>query len=155
MSGKTCWLLLTLLFSLLLLGACSAPPQTALVIRVIDGDTIVIQGGHDVRYIGIDTPEVYPKEEAFGVEAWEANRALVAGKVVRLERDVSETDRYGRLLRYVYVDDTMVNAELVRLGLARSRAYPPDLKYQDYLDDLEEEAILADKGIWQNEGSPS
>ena len=154
MSGRTCWLL-TFLLSLLLLGACSAPPQTALVIRVIDGDTIVIQGGHDVRYIGIDTPEVYPTEEAFGIEAWETNRDLVAGKVVRLERDVSETDKYGRLLRYVYVDDTMVNAELVRLGLAWSKAYPPDVKYQNYLDELEEEARLAGRRIWQNEGSPS
>ncbi|NIM05287.1 MAG: hypothetical protein GTN65_06650, partial [Armatimonadetes bacterium] len=65
-----------------------------------------------------------------GAEAWQANRELVEGKEVRLERDVSETDRYGRLLRYVYVDDVLVNAELVKKGLAEVRSYPPDTRYQ-------------------------
>ena len=61
-----------------------------------------------MRYIGIDTPEM---GEAFGLEAWQANRELVEGKVVYLERDVSETDKYGRLLRYVYADDIFVNVK--------------------------------------------
>ena len=101
-----------------------------------------------MRYIGIDTPEVYPEVEAFGMEAWQANRALVEGKVVRLERDVSQTDKYGRLLRYVYVGDILVNAELVRQGLARAKAYPPDTKYQDNLEQTEEEAREAGRGMW-------
>lgn len=116
---------------------------------MIDGDTITIEGGQWVRYIGIDTPEVYPDVEAFGIEAWQANRQLVEGKRVRLERDVSERDKYGRLLRYVWVDNIMVNAELVRLGLAQAKAYPPDTKYQDYLERLEIEAKRAGRGIWQ------
>jgi len=120
----------------------------ARVTQVIDGDTITIEGGYRVRYIGIDTPETYPKIEDFGVEAWQANRQLVEGKVVRLERDISETDKYGRLLRYVYVDDIFVNAELVIQGLAQAKAYPPDIKYQGYLEKLEMAARQASRGMW-------
>jgi len=116
--------------------------------KVIDGDTIVIEGNYRVRYIGIDAPEIYPHLEAYGIEAWQANCHLVEGKRVRLERDVSETDIYGRLLRYVYADGTFVNAELVREGLAKAEAYPPDTKYQDYLAELEEQARRAGKGMW-------
>ena len=141
------WLSAIILFLLPLIG-CSSPPETAKVTQVIDGDTIIIEGGYRVRYIGIDTPEIRPRLEAHGIEAWQANRQLVEGKEVRLERDVSETDKYGRLLRYVYVDDIFVNAELVRQGLARAKAYPPDIKYQDYLEQMETEAKLAGRGIW-------
>jgi len=119
-----------------------------MVTQVIDGDTIIIEGGYRVRYIGIDTPEIHPEVEAFGMEAWQANRRLVEGKEVRLEGDLSETDKYGRLLRYVYVNDIFVNAELVRQGLAKANAYPPDTKYQNYLEDLETEARQAGRGIW-------
>ena len=115
------WLLAIILLLLPLCG-CSSLPATARVTRVIDGDTIIIDGGYRVRYIGIDTPEVYPVVEAFGIEAWQANRRLVEGREVRLQSDVSETDKYGRLLRYVYVDNTFVNAELVKQGLARAKA---------------------------------
>jgi len=136
-----------ILFLLLVIG-CGPPPEVAKVTQVIDGDTIIIEGNYRVRYIGIDTPEIRPKLEAYGIEAWQANRQLVEGKEVRLERDVSETDKYDRLLRYVYVDDIFVNAELVRQGLARAKAYPPDIKYQDYLEQMETEAKLAGRGIW-------
>ncbi len=132
----------------LLLFGCSSPPDIARVTQVIDGDTISIEGGHRVRYIGIDTPETYPVLAAYGMEALEANRELVEGKEVRLERDVSERDRYGRLLRYVYVDGIFVNAELVRQGLAEAKAYPPDIEYQDSLEELEAEARQAGRGIW-------
>ena len=101
-----------------------------------------------MRYIGIDTPEIYPQPEAFGIEAWQANRRLVEGKKVRLERDVSQTDKYNRLLRYVYVDSVFVNAELVKQGLARAKAYPPDTKYQAYLEKMEAEAREAGRGMW-------
>ena len=130
------------------LAGCITPPETAAVTQVIDGDTIVIEGNYHVRYIGIDTPEIRPVLEAYGLEAWQANRELVEGKKVRLERDVSETDRYGRLLRYVYVNDVFVNAELVRLGLAEAIAYPPDTKHQDYFEELETAARRSGLGIW-------
>ena len=73
---------------------------------------------------------------------------MIEGKRVRLEQDVSDTDRYGRLLRYVYIGDIFVNAELVRRGLAYAQAYPPDTKYQRLLEELEMEARLAGRGIW-------
>jgi len=140
---------LAIIFFLLLpLLSCGSPPDTARVIQVIDGDTITIEGGYRVRYIGINAPEIHPQVEDFGIEAWQANRKLVEGKEVRLERDVSETDKYGRLLRYVWVDDILVEAELVRQGLARAKAYPPDTKYQDYLEQMEAEAREAGRGMW-------
>lgn len=140
-------LLVITVLLLLLICSCTSPPDTALVTRVIDGDTIVIEGGYRVRYIGIDTPEI-DDGEPFGMEALEANQELVEGKVVRLERDVSQTDKYGRLLRYVYVDGIFVNAELVRLGLAEAKAYPPDTRYQEDLEQLEAEAQQAGWGMW-------
>ena len=146
MSGRI-WFSTIVLFLCLLVG-CSAPPDTAKVTQVIDGDTIIIEGNYRVRYIGIDTPETHPVPEAYGTEAWQVNRQLVEGKEVRLERDVSETDKYGRLLRYVYVDDVFVNAELARLGLAEAKAYPPDIKYQEYLEEMEAEAKEASRGMW-------
>jgi micrococcal nuclease len=115
----------------------------AQVVRVVDGDTIIVNvegQEYRVRYIGIDTPEtVHPTKpvEPFGKEASEMNKQLVEGKIVRLEKDISETDRYGRLLRYVYVDDIFVNAELVRLGYAQVTTYPPDVKYQDIFLELQ------------------
>ena len=147
MNSRT-WLLAIITLFILLLCGCTAPPDTARVTRVIDGDTIVIEGNYRVRYIGIDTPEVHPEVEAFGLEAWQANRELVEGKIVHLERDVCEVDKYGRLLRYVYVGDIFVNAELVRQGLAYAQFYPPDTKHQDYLEKLEQEAKQAGRGIW-------
>lgn len=144
---RRAWLL-AIIFLLLLVSGCQSPPTTARVIRVIDGDTIVIEGNYRVRYIGIDTPEVHPQVEAFGLEAWQANRELVEDKIVRLEVDVSEVDKYGRLLRYVYVDDIFVNAELVKQGLAYVQAYPPDTRHQDYLEKLEQEARQAGRGMW-------
>jgi len=139
------------IFALAVLLTSCAPVTDSLskVVRIIDGDTIEITGGIRVRYIGIDAPEVYPREEPYGREASAANRDLVEGRVVRLEKDVSETDRYGRLLLYVYVDGVLVNGEMVRRGWARSAAYPPDTRYQRVLDDLENEAREGRRGMWQ------
>ena len=134
--------------------------EAARVITIVDGDTIrVVMNGQEypVRYIGIDTPEiVHPglPVEPFGPEAAEANRQLVLDRDVLLERDVSDTDAYGRLLRYVWVGDLMVNGELVRLGLAKANSYFPDVKYQDYLDGLEAEAFAAGLGIWSITPTP-
>jgi|GEM_PF-1043819 len=126
----------------------------AKVTRVIDGDTIEveIQGkSYRVRYIGIDTPEtVHPviPPQPFGAEATAKNKELVEGKTVRLEKDVSEMDSDGRLLRYIYVGDLCVNAELVKWGYARAAAYPPDTKYASYFLSLENEAKSSQRGIW-------
>jgi micrococcal nuclease len=128
--------------------------EQATVIRVKDGDTIVVDIAgiiYDVRYIGVDTPEMTderPEFYALAQEATRLNRQLVEGEIVQLEKDVSEVDKYDRLLRYVYVDDTFVNAELVRQGLAWAKAYEPDIKYQSYFEELEAEARGAGLGIW-------
>jgi micrococcal nuclease len=132
------------------LSACLAFPVTrdaTSVSRVVDGDTVVLATGQRVRYIGMNTPEMSPLEP-FAREATQANRELVEGKTVRLEKDVSETDRYGRLLRYVWVDSTMVNLELVRRGLAEVRSYPPDTRYQLLFQAAEAEARLKGLGMW-------
>jgi len=129
-------------------------PVEAKVVRVVDGDTIEVDIGgslYKVRYIGMDTPEtVHPTKpvEYFGKEASEKNRELVEGKTVLLEKDISEVDKYGRLLRYVWVDDVMINAELVRLGYAQVATYPPDVKYQEYFLQLQKEAEEASLGLW-------
>jgi micrococcal nuclease len=126
------------------------PERTeARVIKVVDGDTISVEVGGEtyvVRYIGIDCPE---SGDWMAAEATQANRDLVDGKTVYLEKDVSETDRYDRLLRYVFLaDGVFVNAELVRLGYARAIAYPPDTKYQSLFEEMEQEAREAGRGMW-------
>lgn len=142
------FLTLALLALFPLLSGCSSSSGLVRVERVIDGDTIIVEGGWRVRYIGIDAPEVYPEAEYYGKEAWQANRELVEGRLVRLEKDVSETDRYGRLLRYVHVDGVLVNAELLRGGYAHARSYPPDVKYQGSFGELERQAREAGRGLW-------
>lgn len=128
--------------------------QEAQVINVVDGDTIdvLIDGvEYRLRYILVDTPETkHPTKgvEPFGLEAYEANRQLVEGKTVQLEKDVSETDRYGRLLRYVYMGDLLVNEELLRRGLAQVATFPPDVKYVDRFLAVQQEAQAAGVGMW-------
>ena len=141
-------IVLALVLTLLAPGCARVTEGAALVTRVIDGDTIEIEGGYRVRYIGIDTPE---KEESYYWEALRANRDLVEGKKVWLEGDVEDRDEYGRLLRYVWVDNTMVNAELVRLGYAYSYSYPPNVKYQTYLLQMEQEAREHKRGLWSGD----
>jgi micrococcal nuclease len=118
------------------------------VVNVIDGDTVQVEMEgriYPVRYTGIDCPEF----GEYGYEqATRANRQLVQGKTVRLVKDVSDTDQYGRLLRYVYVGDTLVNAELVRRGLANALTCPPDVAYSGLLVQLEREARAAGRGLW-------
>jgi hypothetical protein len=87
-------------------------------------------------------------EEPYSREASNKNRELVEGKIVKLEKDVSETDKYGRLLRYVWVNGLFVNAELIRLGYAQIATYPPDVKYQELFLKLQAEAREAKRGLW-------
>ena len=118
------------------------------VVDHVESDTIkVLVAGEKLtlRYIGIDTPEI---SAADGTAAREQNIALVDGRTVRLEQDVSATDPYGRLLRYVWIGDRLVNAELVRLGYAWAVAYPPDIQHQAMLETLQGEAEAAGRGFW-------
>jgi len=125
--------------------------STFLVTKVIDGDTISLSNGEVVRYIGIDTPETkHPSlpVQCFGAEASNKNKKLVEGKAVRLEKDVSETDKYGRLLRYVWIGDVFVNEYLVQQGFAQVSTYPPDVKYKDIFLQAQKEAREGNLGLW-------
>ncbi|MBD3279343.1 MAG: hypothetical protein GF390_01375 [Candidatus Pacebacteria bacterium] len=125
--------------------------EKVLVTEVIDGDTIKLSDGRKVRYIGIDTPETKdPRvgQECFGQEAAQHNQQLVENKVVYLEKDVNDTDRYGRLLRYVWLDGQMINQQLVVQGYAFASSYPPDVAYQKQLRLAEQQAREAGLGLW-------
>lgn len=132
--------------------------QEAIVVDVVDGDTIKVDIGgtvYSLRYIGIDTPEtVDPNSPVgwMGPEATAANAELVAGQTVYLEKDVSETDGFGRLLRYVWLERPtgwlLVNEELVRLGFAAAISYPPDVRYQDLFLAAQRAASAANRGLW-------
>jgi endonuclease YncB( thermonuclease family) len=132
-------------------GRPASGRPTAQVARVIDGDTIELSDGRRVRYIGIDTPETVDPSQpvgCYGKEASDRNKALVEGKTVSLEKDVSETDRFGRLLRYVYLGDVMVNELLVSEGFAQASSFPPDVKYQDRFTAAQQQARAASRGLW-------
>mgnify|MGYP005839445763 CR=1 FL=1 len=135
-------------------GSGSPALTEAEVLRVVDGDTIEVETGgqiYKVRYIGIDTPEtVDPRRpvQCVGKEAAERNRQLVEGRTVGLEKDVSEVDQFGRLLRYVWVGDRMVNSVLVEEGYAMASTYPPDVKYAGLFASLQAQAREAGRGLW-------
>jgi endonuclease YncB( thermonuclease family) len=132
--------------------------EKAHVERVVDGDTIELNTGQKVRYIGIDTPETkHPSKpvQCFGKEASKKNTELVEGKDVLMEKDVSNTDRYGRLLRYIYLPNPdatdeaiFVNEYLVEQGYAHLLTYPPDVKYDQLLRSAETQAREEGKGLW-------
>lgn len=119
--------------------------QQALVVRVIDGDTVELSGGQRVRYLGIDTPEV---REFYSAEATQRNRELVEGREVELQPGERNQDEYGRLLRYVYVDGTFVNAELIAEGLARAYIFDANDRYSQVLVQLEQYAKMRGRGLW-------
>jgi micrococcal nuclease len=128
----------------------------ALVVRVINGDTVEIDRGPDgratVRYIGIDAPDAGALGQPVGCyngEASNRNKELVEGKTVLLEKDVSETDQFGHLLRYVYLEHgQMVNELLVAEGLAQANPYPPDVKHQERFSAAQQQARDAGRGLW-------
>lgn len=131
--------------------------DSVVVKRVIDGDTIELEGGERIRYLGIDAPERHRKvngqwirvEEPFSDESYDLNRELVEGKGVRLEFDREIRDRYRRLLAYVFVGKEMINVELIRAGFVRVRFYPPNSRYQELFEREEQRAKTQKKGLWE------
>ena len=125
---------------------------------MIDGDTVQLENGQLVRYAGIDTPEVRRRKgdgwveapEPYARAATQENRSLVEGLVVRLEYDVQSGDRFGRLLAYVYRGDLMVNAELLRRGLAQPMTIPPNVRHAEMFRLLAEEARRNKRGLWDH-----
>ena len=123
---------------------------------MIDGDTVRLENGEILRYVGIDTPELERKigngwvynPSPFALEAKEYNRRLVEGKYVRVEFDVEKRDAYGRLLGYVFVGKTFINAKLLEEGVAVLYTRPPNVKYVDLFVKLQRKARKEKKGLW-------
>jgi len=126
----------------------------ATVIKVVDGDTVILDDGTTVRYLGIDTPEIsvpVTPIECFGPEATAKNRELVEGKQVKLIRDLKNKDKYGRILRYVYVNDQFINVELVAGGYARTLTVYPNVSYSREFISAEHHAQKSKIGLWSEE----
>lgn len=122
-------------------------PENTVVSRIVDGDTVQLSTGEKLRYIGMDTPE---HGECYFEEATKRNSELVLNKLAVLEKDKSDTDRYGRLLRYIYVDSKMINEVLVKEGFAKAKTYKPDTKYQERLKEAENYAKTNNLGLWKD-----
>lgn len=130
--------------------------ERVLVTDVVDGDTIKVEGNITIRLLGIDTPETKdPRKnvQCFGKEASNKLKELIEEKEVILEKDVSETDKYKRLLRYIYLplennQLLFVNDYLIREGFARVLTYPPDVKYTEEFLEAQQEAKEKNKGLW-------
>ena len=128
--------------------------QTARVLSVIDGDTIQVSiagEAYEVRYIGVDSPE---RGDYFYWPAFNRNTELVGGRTVTLVRDVSETDRYDRLLRYVLVGTTFVNFTMVQEGFATSTTYQPDVACRTLFDEAEGQSLSRRAGLWNPTPTP-
>lgn len=142
--------------------------QKAIVKKIVDGDTIVVDLAdktYKLRMIGIDTPETkhpYKDVEFFGLEAYRFTEENLKNKEVYLEKDVSELDKYQRILRYVWIKlpkdpenpsyeeirDQSFNGILLRDGFANASTYPPDVKYSEYFYKIEKEARESSRGLW-------
>ncbi len=141
----------------------TATPErvAATVLAVVDGDTIVVScDGREerVRYLAIDCPEVAHDEQPadwLGDEATQMNIRLVEGQTVWLGQDTPDRDAYGRLLRWVWANDTLINAELVRLGYAYLRSNAEESRYAGLLHTAEHEAQQALRGLWAATPTPT
>lgn len=128
-------------------------PEQAVVGRIVDGDTFETADGRKVRLIGVNTPETYGEPEPYGEEAKAFALRELGGRRIWMFRDVSETDRYGRLLRLVFVQggEEMFNERLIREGYARVMTYSPDVTYAERFLRGEREARESGRGLWGRE----
>lgn len=129
--------------------------ETVRVTGVVDGDTVDISPAIDdisrVRLIGVDTPELEKRNcdtQPYGPEAREYTKEHLEGQEVGLEFDRDKTDRYDRLLAYVYEDNEMFNERLLQEGLARVETVPPNTRYASRFREAEREAKAAELGVW-------
>ncbi|MCX5813842.1 MAG: thermonuclease family protein [Proteobacteria bacterium] len=143
---------LAILLCLIMVLAGYSFAKEYVVNKIIDGDTVQLDTGEIVRYLGIDTPELFIKgggAEFYAREAARYNKKLVFMKKIKLEFDAERKDHYGRLLAYVFVKNLFVNAELVRLGYAKVMIKPPNTKYSDLLLNHQKKAMNEERGLWQ------
>jgi len=142
-----------------------------LVIRAVDGDTLLLENKERVRLIGIDTPEMHESDKLhrdaqrsgqdiesikqLGRQSYQFTRRLVEGNYIRLEFDVERFDKYKRLLAYVFLPDgTFLNAKLVEDGYASLMTYPPNIKYVDLFSELYKDAHQNQRGLWGSQDVP-
>ena len=148
---RSCVTSMILMFSA---AACASSRQAiavCVVQRVSDGDSFRCRNGHRVRLIGVDSPEA--RQGALGSKARLALlRILPVGSEVKLEYDVAPTDRYGRLLAYVWVGSTLVNEAMVRGGWAVLFTVPPNIKYAERFRQAQNEARAQGAGLWAERG---
>jgi endonuclease YncB( thermonuclease family) len=145
------WLFLGLALIDLALPSPARADEYGRVKRVYDGDTVLLEDGRHVRYLGINAPE---SREPFNLKAKRFNESLVLGREIRLESDVERADAFDRVLAYVYIGNQMVNAELVRQGLAHAFFIGPGRKYNALFLRLQNEARQRRLGIWSVRGRP-
>jgi micrococcal nuclease len=145
---------LIVIFVFVLIPKMNAENSYYTVKEVIDGDTIILNTGDRIRYLGIDTPELHHPTivpECGALEAKDENVKLLAGKRLRVEKDTTDKDQYGRLLRYVFTEDGyFVNYEIVRRGWAQVFVIYPDHKYEMMLTDAQLSAVKENLGIWRH-----
>jgi len=131
--------------------------ESVRVTEVVDGDTIKVSTGQTVRFIGIDTPETKDPRRpvgCFGKEASAETKSLLEDKEVILKKDISDVDKYNRILRYVYLplpdgQTLFVNDYLIRAGFAKASTYPPNVKYTEQFIQAERQAREGNKGLWR------
>ncbi len=131
----------------------AVPPGlvACIVANVVDGDTIDVANCSDagrVRLILVDTPEVFGGVQCYGREASGYTRSRLLGQTVQVEKDVSNTDRFGRLLRYIWTEEGLFNEQIVRDGFATLATFPPDIKYVERIRAAQQEAYDASRGLW-------
>lgn len=133
------------------------PYEVETVQRIVDGDTFVTSSGDKVRLIGVNTPEVHGKVEAYGEEASKYTKEQLTGRKVYMFQDAGSTDKYGRLLRYVFIDQdpVMYNDRLMMEGLANTMTIAPNVMYADHFVQLEQTARKQNKGLWEGKNSSS
>jgi micrococcal nuclease len=131
-----------ILFFVWQVTAGATATQEVLVTKVIDGDTFIIEGGEHVRMLGMDTDEKgYPCYD----DAKLALEGMILNRRVVLETDLENKDQYGRLLRWVWLNDTLVNFEMVKEGLAVAR-FDSDVNYREEIRAAEQAAIANNVG---------
>jgi len=155
MRPSRCGSFVPLLLAAWIMCVFASAAHSARVARVIDGDTVVLDDGTTIRYIGVDSPEPKGHDKSNDLIAKQAtayNEILVLNCDVRLEYDVDRTDRFGRTLVYAYtVDSVFVNAEMLRAGWAKVLTVPPNVLYTEVFRKCQEEAQAAGLGLWRAE----
>jgi micrococcal nuclease len=130
----------------------SAPRQTGLVSRVVDGDTIEVASGNEmwvVHYIGLDAPEITAPAEWQAAQSLAYNESLVSGRTITMIQDVTNADVNGVRPRYVIVNNAFINYEILRQGFALTQEESPDLACKDSFLAAQVEAQSAVRGVWQ------